>query len=402
MSAMRSVVLRALIAAVVAVVMAGCESRPLVSPSPQPGSATATPPASTPSALPSESPTATERPPDLAFRQVAFDGFQYDAVRGSSGWVTAGLSDPAGPLPAVRYSRDGEIWQDATMQRASQGELTTVAWSNGTYVGVGTTCVVEGQQCRFDAVTWRSTDGMTWRQISEGIPDVGYIHGPLAVSADGALVLGWVSAKGRSGVYRSRDGTVWTRVDPTELGDRANFFSREDVVATEKGFVFLGAGCTDCPPRVFTSGVGRHWDQTAELELTDVRHLSLATDGRRLVAAILSCGGGDCRTEVWTSSDTNSWTRSAAFSGLDEPLVAFAGTGYVLVGIGGPGLGKIAAYVSSDGQSWSERTPTFGDDPPPFMTGQLYSPCTMEFLAGGLDDVVMGAEQCGAWRAVLP
>jgi hypothetical protein len=45
----------------------------------------------------------------------------------------------------------------------------------------------------------------------------------------------------------------------------------------------------------------------------------------------------------------------------------------------------------------------YGGDPPLVRSGYgAGTRCDIEFIAGGDGDIVLGAEQCGAWRAVLP
>jgi hypothetical protein len=187
-------------------------------------------------------------------------------------------------------------------------------------------------------------------------------------------------------------------VEPTEFGADSNFSGRMDVIATTSGFLLMGVGCRDCPPRIYTSETGKRWRLAAELDLADAGPISLATDGRRLVGALQSCDSGTCRTEIWSSVDGGPWARRASIEPMAEPLLAVAGTTFVVIGEGGPHLELMSTYFSADGAAWSELIPAFRSGPDARFT----PPCRMEFLAGGPNDVIAGARDCGAWRAVLP
>jgi hypothetical protein len=403
MSQMRSTTLRMLWAVLIVWVVLGCDTAPQSSPGPG-GSAAPTSSAPAPSATtaPSGTPPATNPAPALRLVRVSTpEGFVDDAAHGEPGWVTVGVKDPNTPSALARYSVDGEQWQTGTV-RGESFDLTRVTWGNGAYFGVGTRCNSEAhpQYCDFDGVTWRSTDGRTWKRIGgAGLEDVGYIAGPLAAGVDGALVLGWVSAaRHRSGVYWSRDGSTWARVDPAEFGADANFADRVDVVGTAAGFVLIGAGCLDCPARAYTSRDGRHWDLDGELDLADIQGVSLATDGSRILVSIVTCGdSGPCRTEIRSSVAGGPWAHSAAPEAVGSPLLTYARTAYVLL------ADNDKAYLSRDGESWSELTLDYGGDPALVRSGYgAGTRCDIEFIAGGDGDIVLGAEQCGAWRAVLP
>jgi hypothetical protein len=144
-----------------------------------------------------------------------------------------------------------------------------------------------------DAVIWRSPDGRAWERIAvldlgdraREIPELG----PLAASKSGSLVLGWVNRfDGPNGVHSSRDAITWEQVAPTEFGQGERFGhpSQMDLVATDAGFLLLGKGCEGCPARAYMSGNGQTWELAGEIDLPNLRHISLATDGRRTVAAL--------------------------------------------------------------------------------------------------------------------
>jgi len=393
-----SVRVRVLVSIALGAVLLGCDSNPQVSPSPA-GSAAPTSSTPAPTTTPVVTAAPTVLPSALTFRRAGpAVGFKNDAVRGEPGWVTSGLGDPGAPTPDVWFSADGQEWQNATV-RGDAFELTRVAWANGAFYGVGTRCNVydHPQYCDFDGVAWRSTDGLTWKRIGgSGLEKVGFIEGPLAAS-NGALVLGWVYARNRNGVYWSRDGVAWTRVDPQEFGITSKFDGRVDVIASDSGFTLISVGCKDCPPRIYTSANGRRWQLVAELDVADARDVSLASDGSRTVAAVITCSGDACRTEIWSSSAGGPWASSATLPASGTPSLTFAGTAFVFAGEGRN------VYLSRDGSAWSEVTEDFGDDPPRILQGAGHgSPCEIEFLAGGNGDIVLGAEQCGAWRAALP
>jgi hypothetical protein len=417
--------MRSSLVTLVILLIVGCDSRPTSSPVPI-NVATASPTSADPSPSPEASPAATTAAVEpLLFLRVPFEGNPYDAVWGDTGWVIVGSCDTrqtdciskesgsyrrfvaAENAPSIAYSADAKTWEALPPPTGRDGVIEHVTW-NGEYYAAGYRFDPppgQPQRVGLDGVFWRSPDGRAWERISvvdlgdraREIPELG----PLAASESGTLVLGWVSRfDGPNGVHSSRDGITWEQVAPTEfgLGTRFGRPSLMDLVATDAGFLLMGKGCDGCPVRAHVSRDGRTWDLAGEIDVPDLRHISLATDGRRTVATLGGYCTPTCRTEVWTSVDGGSWTRDVGAPELGGASVTFAGSAFVLLGfVNDTPLGRSVAWISVDGTSWTEVQPIFRAGAVPGVD----APCGVDFLAGGEDAVVLGGS-CGAWRAFLP
>lgn len=406
------------VAALMLALLAGCESE---APPSRPGG-------SAPPTRSSPGPPATEPSiPDWEFVRIPFEGSPNDAVGGAPGLVVVGICEsgwlpterpycepdaPGDYRPSVLSSSDGDAWQSGAVDGGRDGDMTRVVW-NGGYVAAGLRCIPERNPRRcYEARIWRSEDGLDWDRIASFPFGKGRNTGPdrqfvgsISASSSGALVLGWVhrmDEPGVSGIYASAAGITWSRVPSTEFGRDwhfGHFRNPYDIVATDAGFAVVGTGCAGCPVRSYRSEDGATWRLAGEAGIDpDLQRIFLATDGRRLVAAVVREAAAEGWTEIWASPDGGTWTRELIVPRLDEPRLAYVGDHFVLVGA----FGTVddwhqVAWLSSDGQSWMEMRPVFRAD----SNAEPELAC-LRFVGGGSDGVLVGGAECGVWHADLP
>ncbi len=138
-------------------------------------------------------------------------------AEGPGGIVAVGrrsLADDA--VGEAWFSPDGGAWSAAPRTAdLDRGAISAVAERAGTWTAVGRT-IAEGQ-----AMSWQSTDGLTW-VAAPPHPDVSnfnlrVVMTGIAATADGFVAVGWKSDAGNGSavVWRSADGRSWRR-DPDE------------------------------------------------------------------------------------------------------------------------------------------------------------------------------------------
>ncbi len=140
-------------------------------------------------------------------------------------------------------SSDGITWRDATSAAVAGGIMRDVIATSRGFAAVGLRANDDG------AAAWTTTDGSSW----VAVPDQAVFHlgvtpmrmVSIAADPDGLVGVGWRSDAGNGSavVWRSADGTSWTR-DP----QLASFSGAEmtGVASTDVGLVAVGtAGYPD-------------------------------------------------------------------------------------------------------------------------------------------------------------
>lgn len=166
---------------------------------------------------------------------------------------------------------------------------------------------------------WRSTDGLTWKQVAAHTPWEGRVL-QMVGALDGALyVMGGQDtiadpATARADVWRSWDGGItWEALGDAPWGPRGMVY---DLVAF-KGALWLAGGGTydDDGPRTFYNDVWR-FDGTTWMQVTDAApwapreyHNVWVFDGELWVGS--GYDGVGNRNDLWHSPDGRAWTRAA-------------------------------------------------------------------------------------------
>jgi hypothetical protein len=280
------------------------------------------------------------------------------AANGPEGAFAVGAK---GGQPVAQRYASGD-WSEETVQSGS-GVMRTLAVSGGTAIAGGRIVNVN-----YDAGIWRRSGG-SWvlacfqAVCGDGAP--GAMAGAqqildLTVSG-GFVAVGRETGNGirRPAVWRSDDGTDWTRLADDDLSNSGDYMI--GVVAKGKTVVAVGNSGQDGAAWI-SKDAGRHW--------TKVTDDDLAARGRSVEPQAVSLGPsgfvavGKERLEkdkpaspvAWFSDDGSSWTRAsiqrAQFSGQEMVDVAWTGTGLFAVGIDRKNK-RAAVWQSVDGKDWS-------------------------------------------------
>jgi hypothetical protein len=375
---------------------AGGPSGPMPSESARPSGSEPTDAASTPNE--------TSPPPtNIGTTWTALKGFPeaghiLDGARGDGGWVGVGLCTTTidcsdGPVAGALWSEDGSEWQEGAVQDPGDTSwIDHVSW-NGSYVAAGTQYRLGGTATSI--VIWGSADGRSWDVLGrirfgdcgEGCPSVGSI----ARSTSGAMVL--TAAHHASGpgvgVYESRDGQHFARLDPFVFGRSEVDVNAADLVSYRDRVVLAASPTLFAPTHVWTTSEdGTHWEFGGELGSSGPLSISLAASPDRVVAALPMCNEDRCYTELWSSADTQIWTRNVAIDGVDSVRLAFTGEAFVFVGTGSSGPPVVMRSV--DGTWWADAASDL----------TLDGECADFWLAGGAGEALIGEADCGIWRSV--
>jgi hypothetical protein len=204
------------------------------------------------------------------------------------------------------------------------------------------------------AAAWTSRDGLKWERAT---PARGWDKATLmdvASTPAGFVAVGWRggSMEGPSGgaVWTSIDGRAWTRV----AGDVGPGLA--DVVA--QGDVVYAVGVQDesGSPVWRSEDGGRTWDRVAGLPQMDI--FAIAAGPEAIVA-----GGQHFRSEsgwevafLW-SRDGVTWVPADVAPTEGEIHdVTWTDDRFVAVGAGSSETGEAAAWVSPDGETWSQAS----------------------------------------------
>lgn len=245
-------------------------------------------------------------------------------------------------------SEDGFHWQPAAHPRAD-GVMLAIAAAGNTALAVGTDGGPLGGGGSI--VVWRSNDGgRNWSDVTHGSDVFGppapetarpFVHGLLY--QDGWWIAYGGASTGHAGVWVSRDGERWTQtLDPREVG-------RATVVTSADGGLFAYS-----TRRGWFASEPDSWGEPVHLATPDGFAISAVADG-----SSLAVGASDERhsnTLLMRSADGGrSWTTDETFSRQfpDAWLLAAARTNRTLIASGASGESRPAAWISSDGDSWS-------------------------------------------------
>jgi hypothetical protein len=256
--------------------------------------------------------TWTSQSTSLPLRAVTWTGAQFVA---------------AGDGGAILTSPDGVAW--TTRYSGTSQSLFSLVWA-------GTKLIASG----YSGTILSSPDGITWTTHSTGTSSA--IE---RVAWSGTTFVAVASPAGVSGdiVLSSSDGVVWTkRLTGTWL---------YDVVWSGKAFVAVGALGT-----ILTSPDGATWSTAMQGGWS--LHGVTWTGSQFVAVGDLMCSGTCTNAIVQTSPDGLAWTKRDSSS--PDPLYAVAGSGSILVAVGGTsgtggGIATGRIVTSPDGVTWTPR-----------------------------------------------
>ena len=287
-----------------------------------------------------------------------------------SNWTRIEWSDPVAPFPSRSF-----YFNDI------------LPWDNG-FVGAGG--FSESFQCE-EAALFRSADGMSWTvsdRFSSGDAFTFYMCPDFVVATpDGLLALG------QRRIWSSDDGVHWTEIESPTW--RALWTSERPqmlgVAAGPEGVVAIGTNLDTNGAIVAHSRDGTVWQRVdlPAIEQPIVRDVASYPGGFVIVGRDGQPDGeaspshpaivpGVGRPAAWLSSDGLSWTAAAVegtrVQGATLAQVLVGSAGLFAVGINSPTdwypLGQydagavVAAWASTDGTSW-ESAGALGADLPP-------------------------------------
>lgn len=342
------------------IVVGACAGPVLPSPS-----ATAPAASSTPSEAPPSRPPPTPRasPAASVFREVTGivndDGITeneivYDVTAGGPGFVAVGTLErfDACPKPAVIgrvwTSEDGKTWTRGDDETFVGVDLRLVVNKGGTIYALG---FKGSEYCPptppdYGHNIWRSNDGITWTQLTQGVGSP-YDSWHEATVVDDTIVLtGWQFAErrrdGRPGALTSSDGVTWSiaKEGPRTLSSVATSGTR---------MVAYGGEDYDYRPWYSTDS-GRTWHAGATLETDLDLGVQIAAVNGRFVALGNGCCGMPLEQVglAWTSADGAEWTSLGQPSLRQYPgsLATDVPAGIAAFTKGGE------TQLSSDGLAW--------------------------------------------------
>lgn len=277
---------------------------------------------------------------------------------------------------AVGKSRSGPVvqrYQDGGWSRENaqgSGAMRALAVSEGTAVAAGLVVERKGD---VDAGIWRRTGNGTWllacadQTCGDSAPQA--VDGRQQVLDLTATITGTFVAVGREttregsqhpAVWRSEDGTNWSRVD----GERSGFSSGEFMTGVASaGFRLVAVGSSGRDGAAWISDDGGSlWTKVTADELAArgraVEPLAVAASPSGFVAVGRERleRGGKTGPVAWFSGDGRSWTRAsvqkAESTGQQMAGVAATATGLVAVGADSR-KNEAAVWQSADGREWN-------------------------------------------------
>ena len=367
---------RGLVAAGLALLIAGCASStasptatsagPTSTPTSAP-TATATPTtAPTPPPTPTPAPTAAPSPiagawkavPDsstlkkIQFYTVAWTGSRFAAGGVATDGSAVFLDSPDG----ITWHLQATVWKNATIRKVASGPLGLVAV--GDRLG--------------RMVSWKSSDGLSWSLT----PDTTSKHPGSGKTLKGWDVTpvggGWMAvgeedpicmtacAPTRALVWTSPDGSTWTQAPAAPALASAAI---QGVI--QSGARYVAVGKAGLHGAVWTSTNGTVWTRIPD---TTAFHAPAGTDpmmgegmqgiagrGGRLVAVGQVYTQGDIGSALgWSSADAKTWKSAKGDKFLFGQMFAVEAvpTGYLAVGPSGPDSCLGGIWSSVDGASW--------------------------------------------------
>lgn len=336
-------------------------------------------------------PPATERtpPPPQAWRSTALGPVAPSAsvrlAAGPLGLVVSVSEDWSQP-PALWFSADGEAWERVTElpveRRAIGASLVGVGPDGMVAIKVGDP-EAEAFGAPSELAVWVSPDGRSWREADPGgFEGAGYLHDLESAEA------GWVAAGEYAadphtvvpGIFWSPDGLSWRLVARGEGRGSAR-----SVVVGEDGVLVVGSEAGR--PAVWRSTDGTTWSRS---QLPSAGHGGEATTGAWVGDRWLVVGVGS-ETEpmaAWRSPDGEEWEkvgqlleegspwedRFGAGVGLDDRLavgtriVRFAHENFCFEG-DRCFVPSVSVLLTARGTEWQELPAPPGDrsfpQPPP-------------------------------------
>lgn len=249
---------------------------------------------------------------------LPLDGMLLSSIAaGDPGLVVVGWSDSDA---VALFSADGTSWSRQSLPGSHPGSSAmSVAWHGGRFVAVG------GGGEPNAAVSWASADGQSWTRVSiiqEGTKASlsSVAAGPGGFVADGM-------SRGRVTVWRSTDGVSWTR---HELPDASA--SDPTRLRYTGGRFFLPTAGGD----LWTSTDGLAWTRTT-LPGFGVGAFDVAAIPGGFVAVGRSSDGSEPGVVATTGEDAAEWTVRPADRALEGALpstLIVSPDGALLVGVG--------------------------------------------------------------------
>jgi hypothetical protein len=129
------------------------------------------------------------------------------------------------------------------------------------------------------------------------------------------------------------------------------------------------------------------WQPAGELA-SNVSSASIASNDGDLVAALSICESGECRTEVWSSIDSQPWALRMRRDDFSLGRVTWAGGAFLVVGKNDATPSRI--FTSVDGVDWSEDVNPLSDED-----------CGAAWFVGGAGTVLYGDPDCVGYRGTV-
>lgn len=268
------------------------------------------------------SPVPAPPPPTNQVALPAADAKIRKLVPGGDGILAAGsIPGPDGRAPALWTSKDGRGWRAIPLTPATgygeQAELTELAVTNGLVVALG--MAFGGAHGNPRPTLWSAKDAngplIEYRQPFEllgGPRAVGLTA--LAASGGAAILTGqWERAlpNGASqigaAVWRSTDGSQWTRIDadPDLAGAEGEQTSARGIAAGPAGFVIAGDSRAklSATPLTWASTDGQAWHRTPLATEGDTSAARVACDGQGCVTVGMRRTGTHQQAITWAPAE---------------------------------------------------------------------------------------------------
>jgi hypothetical protein len=241
----------------------------------------------------------------------------------------------------VKSSSDGTNWTVASTD--IPGDVTSVAYNNGTFYIVGATPNLAGSSKMVTATVYSSTDTSNWTALATlDVRTNSYFSTPIISVANGKLFMGGNEEDGSTGaLWSSPDAKTWTRM--TIFAPFTNFKSLpfERVIWVNGQYVALSASVswasTDSVNWTRTGFIGGHWP-------------SLAYGAGKFV------GTSSSSLYLQASSDLVTWS-DVLFSPATDTFpfrIVLFNNGFKATTTGG------GRYLSDDGVTWTPASPPNG------------------------------------------
>jgi hypothetical protein len=245
-------------------------------------------------------------------------------------WVIAGATPVlpgAGPLPQhipqsdIWSSSDGRTWRLETANAAfgTRWLHKTLVYNNAIWLLGGTRANQTGSN-----EVWRSTDGVSWTQISTGLPPITLVPAMAATVFNNQM---WIVTSGRS--FSSSDGVTWTL--QSALGAIDGGIPREyaSLTAYNNNLWLIAGGRVQAPNRsgqndIWRSSDGITWQQlTPNAFPARQQHAAFVLNNRLWIFGGQRIDNAPSNTgpppnDAWSTTDGVSWTQEAINTEMDR------------------------------------------------------------------------------------